>query len=518
MANLSIEPNVEFMRYSRRWKKMRDIIDGEDRLKDNDLRIVGYSQGTSQVQSYDVLSNSNIHSYLRIINPSDKSAYNKERNAGYICGARLFNATSRTLDGLMGMLFKHESDKPELGELEYLLKNIDGSGTTIDQQAKGVASDTLSLGRDGLLTDMPRKETGGQVSMADVEGGFRPSIKEYKAESIIDWHESTIDGVMTLDLVVLLEVIYDFADDDKLQIKRTPTNRYRIYRLKDSVVSVQVYKESNGSLDLTEEVAVSGPNGIPLSRIPFSFIGSINNTPDIDRIPLEPVADLNLGQYQESANLSSSSYQLSAAQPWVADDNYQTFNSSENDSGGDSEIELGEQAVFILGTGGTYNVTAAPANTMASELVKTYGEQMIEAGAQLVTSGGGAETAEAARIKHGSNMSILHMVAENISDAYNKAFGFAAIFMGVEFDEDSPLKMNTDFFESKLTPDDLRAVIEAWQSGAISKPVLDRHLVKGKVIPKDVDLKAMNTEIETEDTGPDLDGPDLDEKVASSDV
>ncbi len=501
MENLSIQPNEQYEQYDYRWQKMRDLINGEDKLKQNDLQAVGRGRSASITSTLYGKSSIN-HTYLRIINPTDRSAYNNERNAGYICGARLYNATERTLSGMMGMLYRVEPERPELpSQLEYILDDVDGAGTSIEQQSQSVSSDVIAIGRDGLLVDMPRKPDG-EITQADVAGGFRPQIHEYKAESIIDWHQSKVNGAYVLDLLVLLEQETDLDPDDPLGIKRTPVNVYKIYKLSDEGVTVQVIRDNDGSMVIAEEIPVVAAGNMKMTRIPFSFVGSKDNQPCIDKMPLETVADLNLGHYQESANLSSSSYQLSAAQPWIADDNYQRAVSNDTQN---KEVNLGEESMIVLGSGGQFDITAAPANTMAGELMKSYEEQMVSAGAQVITDGGQAETAEAARIKHASDVSILDMISENISDAYTECLKFAADFMGVDIG-DARYQLNRDFFDTKLTPDEIRAQVEMWQGGAISKDVLDINLKKGKVIARDIDLEEMNNQIENELPGLDLDG------------
>lgn len=503
MEKLSIKPNVQYERHAKRWQKIRDIIDGEDRLKESDLSVIGvnrynYSSSTSRA----TLGNVNVNSYLRIINPSDTSTYGIERNVGYICGARLYNATERTLSGFMGMLFRVDPEVPEdLRSMNYLIDNVDGAGTTLVQQSQSVSSDVIQIGRDGLLVDMPRNEKG-EITRADVANGFRAQIHEYKAESIIDWHQKKINGSWTLDLLVLMEKETELDPEDPLNIRRIDVTIYRVYRLDSEGVTVQVIRESSAGLIEGDVVPVKGSGNNALRAIPFSFVGSKDNQPCIDKMPLETVADLNLGHYQESANLASSSYQLSAAQPWVADDNYQRATRNDNNN---NTIELGEESLIVLGNGGRFDITAAPANTMASELMGSYEEQMVSAGAQVITPGGQAETAEAARIKHASDVSVLDMISENVSEAYTKCLGFAAEFMGVDIG-DSMYQLNRDFFDAKLTPDEINSQVAAWQGGAISKAVLDSNLKKGKVIPKEQDLEEMNKEIDEELPGLDLDG------------
>ena len=81
---LEITPNAAYTRYAKRWQRVDDIVDGEERLKEVDLNNI--TKGI----------------YLRLINTSDTSDRNKNRNREFIRGAVLYNATARTLSGLMG--------------------------------------------------------------------------------------------------------------------------------------------------------------------------------------------------------------------------------------------------------------------------------------------------------------------------------------------------------------------------------------------------------------------------------
>ena len=491
MAN--IEPNKEYTRYKYRWQKVRDVVDGEDRLKEVDLSRIGQARGVVST-SYNGIS----FGYLRLLNyQADQSDYNKSRNAGYVEGAHLYNATGRTLAGLMGMVFRVKPNEPDLPrQIRYIIDNADGSGLSLDQQAQSVTEDVASIGRDGLLVDMPRNDEGQEVSQLDVDNGFRARILEYKAENIIDWNESVIDGVKKLDLLVLREVTEEYADDDPLQIKRTQLTKYRVYRLVEGVVEVQIYREDEDYP--SESVPVNFANGVRATEIPFVFVGSKDNSPCVDKLPMEDLANVNIGHYQESANLALGSFNFGAAQPFVADDKYQQYARNKDASGEKEEIQLGDGVCMILGTGGVMAYAVPPANTMSGEIRTDYANQMVALGAQLISDGGQAETAEAARLKHASDVSVLSRVVRNVSAAYNKCLWWVAAFMGVTIPEDQKYMINDVFFESKLTPEQTAALVSTWQAGAISKSVLDIKLLDGGLIPEGTDLDLMNGAIESE--------------------
>jgi len=499
MTKIQIEPCCEYTNYSHRYKRVRDIVDGEYALKAHDLSVMGST--STFVNSPNV--NGMSFSYLRYINPTDLSAYNRTRNIGFINGARLLNATARTLSGLMGMMFRVDPVEPKLSaSMEYLIDNVDGAGLSLDQQAQSTVWNVLQVGRHGLLADMPRNADGKIITRKDVNEGFRASIQEYTAENIYDWEETIVGGVKVLTLLVLHETTSEFADS--LRIRREKRSQIKVYRLTDNAVTVQIFTEDKeaGFIESAELPIMSG-GGRALNRIPFRFPGSMNNTPDIDPLPLEPLADVNLGHYQESANLRSSSYQLSAAQPVIADDKFQR--ATENPRDGNKTLDMGEESTIILGTGGSFGFYSPDPNNISSDLMEKDEARMISVGGQLISNSGQAETAEAARIKRASEMSVLESVSVNVSKAYTDLIEICYELMNVNYD-DAEYSLNRDFLDSNLTPQDIDSLVRTWQAGAISKPVLDAKLQSGKVIGSEVDLEEMNELIALEDPGPDL-GP-----------
>ena len=490
MASITVQEDKQYSFYVNRWTRVRTIINGEFAMKQHDLSRI--ATAVSGVISTSSLSDP----FLRYIMPSDISAFNQARNVNFIKGAVLYNATGRTANGLLGMLYRIDPTVSEDldSRLDYLIENANGAGLSMDQQSKATSKDVIQIGRDGLFVDMPTNEDGSEVTGRDVDNGFRPSIKEYKAESIIKWHEKVIKGIKVLDLVVLREAI-DVPIDNGLNFEEQIN--LRVIRLTDDGVTVMIMPETGniGEFELTDKVRpMTGPKNEKLTRIPFVFVGSVNNEPNVDDLPMEPIGDVNVGHYRESANLAASSFNLSAAQPWIADDAYSK--AIRNQSAGGSQ-DLGEESLIVLGTGGSFNLTSAPENSLASKLMDNYEEQMIALGAQLITSSSGVETAEAARIKHSSDVSVLDTIAANVSDAYSKCLEFASIFLGIEY-QGWRYELNRAFFETKLTPQDIAELVKLWQAGGISKQVLDTNLVKGKVIAGDVDLDEMNEDVENE--------------------
>ncbi len=468
-----IKPNTEYVLNFPRWQRVHDVIDGEYRLKKRDDEKPG--------------------TYLRVINPLDISTYNKRLNASYRKSAVFYSATGRTLIGLLGMLYRVEPTIPEdlPDTMEYVKTNIDGNGMGINQQSHAVSSEAIQIGRHGLLTDMPTRRDGEVITIADMNNGVRPFVKRYNAINIIDWNQSSINGMLVLDLVVLLEMISEFVDEQR--IKRIVKKRYRILRLTEGKYTQQLWVEGEDSPEA--EIDILDGSGKPWDEIPFEIIGSENNDPVTDPAPLEPLVDVNIGHYRNSADLEHSSFQLSAATPWIADDRYRSNHNNPNEKDTKTQ-KFGETSVVVMGKGGQFGYAQPDANVLANDLSKTKEKQMVALGAQLISESGGVETAEAVRTKKAADSSMLAIVGINVSNGYTKSLGWIARFLNVEFDGE--YQLNNNFFDVKLTPQERQLIVTEWQSGLYPVRIAREQLQAAKVISSDEDLENLQDEVDGE--------------------
>jgi len=473
-----IVPNEDYIENLPRVQLVYDVVGGEHDIKKRDDKKSG--------------------TYLRIINPLDISEYNRRLNASYRKSAVFYNATGRTLIGLLGMLYRLEPIIPELPTvMQYIETDVDGSGLGLNQQSHAVSSEVIQVGRHGLLTDLPLKEEDSITTIADVSSGFRPFIKRYLTSSIIDWNESTVNGVTKPNLIVLVETIVHFIDD--MRIKRETKKRFRILRLTDGKYTQQLWVE--GDAAPSEEFEIFDGVGNNFGEIPFEIVGSENNDLSVDPLPLEPLSNINVGHYRNSADLEHSSFQLSAATPHISDDNYKSVVSNPNNKNSKT-VKFGEASVIVTGTGGKFEFVQPSPNVLANDLAKNKEQQMIALGAKLIQPSGGTETAEAVRTKKAADTSMLAVIGINVSAGYTKSLGWIAKFLNVEFDGE--YQLNSNFFDTKLTAQERQQIIVEWQSGLYPARVAREQLQKSKIISIDEDLDTLQGEVDGEFSGVDL--------------
>jgi hypothetical protein len=142
-------------------------------------------------------------------------------------------------------------------------------------------------------------------------------------------------------------------------------------------------------------------------------------------------------------------------------------------------IRFGSRACLPLPGDADMKIIQADANNLAKEGMKQKEDQMVMLGARLITDGSGNETAEAARIRHSADASVLKVIVNNISNAFTKAILAVQLFNG-NVDE-FEFKINDDFFASTITPQELTSLVSAWMNGAIDAEQLAKKLEKNGI-------------------------------------
>ena len=160
-------PNVdtrlpEYTTWSAIWMRIRDVVAGEDAVKHKTVR------------------------YLPQLSGQTSTAYD-----GYISRAMFYNATGKTVEGLVGAVLQKPPHVMWPHD-DAIIKDVTGDGMPLNTFAREVLDQVVTLGRYGVLTDAP------------VNGGD-PYLSGYPAENIINWRTASIDGELRLTLVVLKE-------------------------------------------------------------------------------------------------------------------------------------------------------------------------------------------------------------------------------------------------------------------------------------------------------------------------
>lgn len=421
---------------SKRWKRTRDATEGQQKVKEARTE------------------------YLPIYPGWDAKKYD-----WYLSVAYYINITGRTKRGLMGAVFRKPAVVEIPSSLEYLEVNANGAGQGLTQVAKTVTGDVIEVGRYGILSDYPQAEEG--LSAAQVnERDLKAYMSGYKAEDIINWSTNVINGREQLSLVVLREIVEvktdEFSSDD--------TTRYRVLILNDGLYEQRVYGEG-GNIENTYKPRKS--DNSRWTEIPFTFIGSENNTPSIDMSPLFDIANINLVQYRNIADNEMAGTVFSQSMLHVDTGD---MSAKDWESLNPNGVFFGSSSAIVTSGSGSAQIVQASPNDKASQLVKDKSDEMVSVGARLIDKSSANQTAEAARISASSEMSVLDNVVDNVSNGIKKAIMFCAEFMGDT--DDITYELNKEFFDSKMTSQEIMAVIQLADRGDLTPDEVESILAR----------------------------------------
>ena len=456
------------------WLRARDVIAGEDAVKAGNIK------------------------YLPRLDSQSENEY-----LGYKSRACFFNATSRTADGFLGLLFRRDPEvkMPDRhagvgGALRVFTDDVDLMGTSLFTFCKGVVSEVLAVGRSGTLIDW------------QADGESRAYVVRYAAEDILNWQTQRINGRNVVTMIALRELVERPDKNDPFFAKQTETIRVlKLDLLPDGetryVVEVwQVLADDHraktqsswmGNFWSGQKVGQSKSNwtlvesrvplrlGKPLPLIPFVFHGSRNALPDVDKMPLADIIYVNLDHYRLDADYKHGLHFTALPTAWVSG-----FDKTAELRIGSSTAWVTDQVGAVAGFlefKGHGLSTFENAQNRDERLMAVLGSRMLEDTKRV------GETAQAIELRQAGENSVLMTLAISLSDSISQVLRWVYWWNSTEqFPEDVSeslvlLQINTDFTAKGLTSLELTAIVGAWQAGAISRETMFDLFRKGEVLP-----------------------------------
>lgn len=458
------------------WEKVNDVVAGERAVKKKTT------------------------TYLPKPNPTDESMENATRYDQYVDRAVFFNATGRTLDGLIGIAFGKGPEVEVPTSMDFVKTDTDGAGGGILNQSHRVLEDILKVGRCGMLVDHP--VTNQATSKAQqVAQNIHATITTYAAQSIINWR---VNNDQDLVLVVLAETVTESDEFAITEIEQwrelaigtlteeeSGNDRYvvRLWRTDEMTQEPYIY----------DEFEPRDASGSSLNYIPFTFVGAVDNNTDIDKSPLIDLACLNIAHYRNSADYEESAYFV--GQPTFVfgglDDQWMKDYWKEG-------VYVGSRAAVPLPVGGSAQILEAGPNTLAEGAMKNKETQMVSLGARLLTHGEAIKTAEQSRTETAAAHSVLSLAVTNMVSAYNTALEWVATFTSGATGNITYM-IDTNFASMNADPNLINAQVAAWQGGALPKSDMWANFRNQGLIDETKSDEDIEDEIDAEGGGLGLD-------------
>lgn len=388
--------------------------------------------------------------YIYDIDPTDK-----KRSDKYKSDAILTNFTARTVNGLVGMVMVKDPTYKLPPAISYMEEDCTDDNLSLAQAGKQSLEETLAMGRYGIMADYPAVDpdlTAREKDMLELKA----RLYMYETESLINWAESIINGRKVTSMVHIHDK-FDSLGADGFQWVQG--ERYINLRLEDGIYVQTIYGADKIEKSRTIPIKADGQ---PFKELPFSFIGSRKNKPKPDPSPIYDLVCLNIGHYRNSASYEESVVVCGQPSLFITTAMTQDQFKQANPKG----IFIGSRKGHNLGATGSAFLLQAQPNTLAKDAMLTKEQQAVMLGAKLITPQASNETAEAARIRNASEVSVLDAVATNVSEAIRKGLKWCAEFMGGN-PEEVEFELNYDFYPKGKDPQMIMAEIQLFDRGVI---------------------------------------------------
>jgi len=453
--------NTEHGQYARMvqiWKRCRAAIGGESDVKAGDVDYLP----RMKKQTTD-----------------DYSAY-KER-------AVYFNATGRTHDTFLGLMFRNAPIVTIPTSMEAWAQDIAFTGETIYEFIKRIASEVLAVGRCGVLVDMPRVDVP-LASQAEYEQmGIRPYCALYLAESIINWKSDKAG----LTLLVLREAL-ELPGSDVYSTK-SDKYKYRVLTRTADGVHGEVWAQVGDKPEwqMLESYTLMLATDKPLAHIPFIIFDPVSGTPDIDEPPLLDLVHINLAHYRNSADYENGLHWTGTPTPVFIG----SFVSE--DSEPVAEVKLGSTAGIHLAMGGDAKFLEFSGQGISGikDAMSEKRDMMAVLGARALTGEkNGVEASETAQIYRTGESSLLAGVANSISRQWTRTLEIMRDW-GRQTGNVS-VQISTDYLISRMDSGELTALVNALIGGAIGKVDFFNAVKRGGILEKDRDFDEFDADTE----------------------
>ena len=473
MARTVATVHSDFTRRTLQWARIRDALEGSDEIKENG------------------------EAYLPKPDGMTASAYD-----AYRARAQFYAVAERTLRGMSGLVFRHPTKFDLPSRLEPLREAATTDGHSLEVMSETVVNELLSIGRYGLLVDFP-EQTNSSAAI--------PYIATYTAENITDWKVQFIDGLRTLTRVVLKD---DFDSDDedvnddaeqRLELIINDEGNYEVRRW----MAAGAKKGSNENAAwVMHSTTVPTVNGKPLKRIPFVFINPYDLRPEVEKPPMLDLVNVNIGHYANSADYEHSLFLTSQPTPWVAG----AINAENRPTA------IGSGAFWVLpegATAGMLEFKGAGVEALRQAMLDKE-DRMAALGARMIHEGRNRnEASDTARMRGRSELSLLTNVVNMAQAGIERVLRIAAEWTGAS-PNDVEVKMNRDWVETRMDPQELTALMKAWQAGAISFDTLWSNMQRGEIADIDRTADEEKDMIEEEGGGMDALIEGIDAKIAAA--
>lgn len=454
-GRVNVAYHDEYINKNSIWTLMEDAYNND--IKRYAHRYLVAPPGVFQEELND---NDSIKSTIEklIIPVADGSTWTYAAKA-YAAGGFEADLVPRTIKGFISLVGEHAPVMEVPTKMEYIRKEATKDNMDINTLYLRVVRGVLLKGRVPLVLDIHDDQI---------------KIVEYKAESLIDWEAMDVSSDSSLfKYAIFKDVINNESYDPFDSNSQRYFDVYYHHYLDNGVYRVKKITITDSDVEPIEEIITPLYKGKTLSFIPILAIGAIDNTPDVDAIPLVGIANCTTAIYDLSCMLKHA--EKTSAVPTM----YITGVNPE-----DAPTVTGAGVCIVLPDYTSkvgYTITDTSAMTHIKNRMADYYMQAQELGASLLgSSKQGSESGEALRLRQASSTATVKSIVVNVGEGFTRLLNMIAEWIGEP--KESSFEPNREFSTFALTANDTIALVQTWQAGAISHSTLLENFRKSGML------------------------------------
>lgn len=379
--------------------------------------------------------------------------------------ATLFPAYSRTVKTLTGKPFSKPvtigDDVPAV--IAPWLQDVDLEGRNLDVFAANLMEDALGYGLAGILIDYPLAEQAKTVA-EELARGLRPYWVHIKAKQILGWFAERLHGRWAITQLRLMESVVEplteFSSKQVEQVRVLKPGAWQTYRQNDKKDWV-LFDEGTTSLGYVPFVPIYGDRtGFMTAKPPMIEMAHLNvqhwqSASDqqtilhVARVPILAVIGIDDDKWSLTVGASEA-----VKLPINASMNYVEHSGAAIDAGRSSLMDLEE--------------TMRQAGAELLMLVKQKGVTATEVATDNAVA-----------------MCALQRISQNLEDSLDQALQITADW--VKAGEGGHVKIFNDFAAASFADASAQLVMNAQQSGLITKNTAIKELQRRGMLSGDID-------------------------------
>jgi hypothetical protein len=404
-------------------KKVNDFYNGEDAVKDAGEEYLPRLSGQSIVD------------------------YQNYKSRGFVVPA-----VKATTNAIIGAIMRKDPVFDPV--FSYLKTSIDGAGKNINMFCIDAIRNLLLNGGAGYLVEYSNDAY---------------VVKEYSKGDVINFGDNFI----------VLQQIYSKQNEKDKYDTVYDYEYLELFIDDDGYYKQNLWRKVAGKYTVVDQ-AIPTKKGKPLTEIPFVFM-HIGDDFHLDSKPiLNDLANANCDQYKLSTDLRHGLH-------WTALPTLFLFGDLSNDDGEEVNVSMGAGVANHIPTTDArvelLEFSGAGLSAIEKAISNTI-QTMASIGARMLSDqSGGVKAAETARIELSSETATLMTIVNIVEDALEKILAIIKGWSGVD---NGFIELNRDFIDVKLDSQSLLALLQTWQSGAISLNTFLYQLEKGELLPSGV--------------------------------